>query len=82
MVAETFGSALNGDQSSTLQYVVTFSSQHGMVWVGLDAAHGYKDHGDNRLGCQLGVLAQTTSNVPKKNGFGRRVAELLIKLNH
>ncbi len=53
----TCGSAVNGDQSSTLQYLVTLSNQHGMLWVGLDSAHGYKDHGINRLGCQLGVVA-------------------------
>jgi NAD(P)H dehydrogenase (quinone) len=83
----TCGSALNGDQSSTLQYFVTFSSQHGMYWVGLDAAHGYKDHGVNRLGCQLGVVAQTTTDIADKADLatakylGRRVAELVIKLD-
>jgi multimeric flavodoxin WrbA len=56
----TSGSALNGDQTSTLQYLVTLSNQHGMLWVGLDSAIGFKDRGINRLGCQLGVVAQSS----------------------
>lgn len=84
----TCGSALNGDQSSTLQYLVTFSSQHGMYWCSLDSAHGYNDHGINRLGCQLGVVAQSTSEVVNKTDIatarylGRRVAELTVRINN
>ncbi|MDH5179033.1 MAG: flavodoxin family protein [Gammaproteobacteria bacterium] len=82
----TCGSAQNGDQSGTLQYLITFASQHGMYWVSLDSAHGYKDSGVNRLGCQLGVVAQATSgNVEKADlataaYLGKRVAELIKKL--
>ncbi|UPW17453.1 hypothetical protein M0C34_14570 [Agarivorans sp. TSD2052] len=36
-----------------------FANQHGMLWVGLDTASGYGEHGLNRLGCQLGVVAQS-----------------------
>ena len=84
----TCGGALNGDQSTTLQYLVTFASQQGMYWVGLDSAHGHKDHGVNRLGCQLGVVAQSNSQVAHKadlataKHLARRVAELVIKLNN
>lgn len=53
----TCGSAPNGDQSSTLMYLITFANQHGMLWVGLDSAFGFVDHGVNRLGCQKGLVA-------------------------
>jgi len=53
----TSGSALNGDQSSTLQSLNTFACQHGMLWAGVDSACGYSDKGVNRLGCQLGATA-------------------------
>lgn len=53
----TCGGAPNGDQSSTLQYFVTLANQHGMIWVGLDTAHGFKNGHLNPLGCQLGVTA-------------------------
>jgi len=53
----TCGSAINGDQSSTLTYMNTLANQHGMLWIGLDSAYGFKDHGINRLGCQMGVTA-------------------------
>ena len=59
----TCGTAPNGDQSSTLQYLTIFASQHGMLWAGLDSAFGYIDHGVNRFGCQLGVVAQLTNNL-------------------
>lgn len=55
----TAGSGLNGDQTSTLQYFSTLASQHGMIWVGLDAPFSDKDKNVNRLGCQLGVTAHS-----------------------
>ncbi|MDB9953821.1 flavodoxin family protein [Porticoccaceae bacterium] len=54
----TSGSALNGDQSSTLQYMATLASQHGMVWIGLESATQHEKKID-RLGCQLGVVSQS-----------------------
>jgi multimeric flavodoxin WrbA len=53
----TSGTALNGDQSSTLQYMVTLASQHGMLWVGLEGSPQNKMI--DRLGCQLGVVSQS-----------------------
>jgi multimeric flavodoxin WrbA len=82
----TCGSAMNGDQAGTLQYLVTLSNQHGMLWVGLDAAHGYKDHGINRLGCQLGVVAHSPdgrvneSDLETAHYLGRRVAEQVFRM--
>ncbi len=55
----TSGTGLNGDQASTLQYFVTLASQHGMIWVGLDAPFSNTEKGVNRLGCQLGVTSHS-----------------------
>jgi len=82
----TCGSAANGDQTSTLQYLVTLSNQHGMFWVGLDSAIGFNDKGVNRLGCQLGVVAQSTDGVANETDLasaqylGQRVTELALRL--
>ncbi|MCC2605742.1 flavodoxin family protein [Planctobacterium marinum] len=82
----TSGIAPNGDQTSTLQYLVTLSSQHGMLWVGLDTPIGKEGKMLNRLGCQLGVAAQINSNCinPVDHNtaryLGTRVASLSKKL--
>lgn len=54
----TSGGAMNGDQSSTLQYIQTLAGQHGMLWLGLDKTTGTGELGLNRLGTQAGVVAQ------------------------
>ncbi len=83
----TSGTGLNGDQSSTLQYFITLASLHGMLWLGLDAAYGYKDHGVNRLGNQLGVVAQTTDSTVNAidlltaKYLGQRVVKFALKLS-
>ncbi len=81
----TCGSAPNGDQSSTLQYFSTLASQHGMIWLGLDSAFGFKDHDINRLGCQLGVVAQAVNGIANETDLksaqylGQRISGLLEK---
>ncbi len=83
----TSGTGLNGDQSSTLQYFITLASQHGMLWVGLDTAHGHQNHGVNRLGSQLGVVAQTTDSSANRVDLltaaylGQRVARFAKRLD-
>lgn len=83
----TCGSAPNGDQTSTLNYLITLASQHGMYWVGLDLAHGYRDQGLNRLGCQLGVVALSVDGVADEvdllsaKYLGQRVVGLVSKLS-
>ncbi|MDA9556970.1 flavodoxin family protein [Vibrio sp.] len=83
----TCGIALNGDQSSSLQCMNTFASQHGMIWVGLDTAVGYRDHGVNRFGCNLGVVAQSFGSIANEvdtasaTHLGSRVARLVERLN-
>lgn len=54
----TSGGALNGDQSSTLQYLNTLASQHGMIWLGLDKMTESGELKLNRLGTQLGIASQ------------------------
>lgn len=56
----TSGTGLNGDQASTLQYFSILASQHGMIWVGLDAPFNDTKKSVNRLGCHLGVTACST----------------------
>ncbi|MGL1934639.1 MAG: flavodoxin family protein [Fibrobacterales bacterium] len=81
----TCGGAPNGDQGNTLQYMQTFASQHGMYWVSLDVHNGL-NKGLNRLGCQLGVVAQSEGGKPKEEDIataaylGKRVVTLLNKL--
>lgn len=58
----TCGSAPNGDQTVSLQYLTTLSSQHGMLWVGLDVAHDSDNNSINPLGSQLGVTALSVNS--------------------
>ena len=83
----TSGTGLNGDQSSTLQYMATLASQHGMLWVNIDASYGTECSTLNRLGCQLGVVSQTTNTVAHQvdlataKHLGHRVAKLTLRLS-
>lgn len=83
----TSGSALNGDQTSTLQYFSTLASQQGMYWVGIDAVYQTHDTPRDRLGCQLGVVAQSSNGKVHKTDLetakylGIRVSSLALKLN-
>ena len=84
----TSGSGLNGDQSSTLQYLSTLASQHGMVWVGLDAPYSDTTKAVNRLGCHLGVTAHSLDgkahdiDLESAKYLSRRVAKFTHKLNN
>lgn len=77
----------SGDKLSTLQYLVTFAMQHGMIWVG----QGEMNNGTiNRLGSTMGVMAQVGSTEPAANipqgdletaeGYGARLAAITAKL--
>jgi NAD(P)H dehydrogenase (quinone) len=82
----TSGTAPNGDQAATLQYFATLAAQHGMLWVGLDLAQGFNDRSLNRLGCQLGVVAEASAGFVDKIDvataihLGRRVADVAKRL--
>lgn len=83
--AFTVGSNYAGDQLSTIQYLKTLASQHGMLWAGLDIPGGYEKNTPNRLGAQGGVIAQTRDGEIHKDDLltakhlGARVAGLLKK---
>ena len=82
----TSGTGLNGDQTNTLHYLSTLASQHGMLWVNLDLSYGPNNVSLNRLGCQLGVVAQTYDHSVNKIDLatalhlGKRVAKLAKRL--
>jgi len=57
----TISANLSGDKLSTLQYFMTLSMQHGMVWVGMP---GMGDGTLNRLGSNSGLMAQVGSTSP------------------
>lgn len=81
----TSGGALNGDQTCTLQYFSTLASQHGMCWLGISAVSN-EDEGMqiNRLGCQLGVVAQSKSvsahkvDLQTAASLGQRIVNQLL----
>lgn len=83
----TSGSSLNGDQTCTLQYFSTLASQHGMCWLGVSAEPNKDEKLQiNRLGCQLGVVAQSTTDSVHKvdlqttKSLGERIVNQLLKL--
>lgn len=83
----TNSSAMAGDKSSTLDYLVTFAAQHGMIWVGLGLPPGWNssrgsERDLNRLGFFAGAAAQSDIDKPDvpeadlrtATHLGRRVA--------
>lgn len=84
----TSGTGLNGDQTGTLNYLATFSNQHGMIWVGLDLAQGGAEPQPlNRLCCQIGIVAESVNgrvneiDVRTAKYLGGRVADFVNKLS-
>ncbi|HCR85311.1 MAG TPA: NADPH-dependent FMN reductase [Alphaproteobacteria bacterium] len=91
----TNSGSLSGDKQGTLQYLVTFAMQHGMVWVGQgeppasSTEHGGKPEQINRMGSQTGLMTQSDNAAPEitpSKGdietaklFGKRVAETTVK---
>jgi len=85
----TNSATLNGDKFSTLQYFITLSQQHGMLWagMGMHAANAKASTRDdvNHLGGYAGLLATTPSDASVDEmvagdlatavKFGERVAE-------
>lgn len=67
----TNSGSLNGDKFNSLMQLVTFASQHGMIWVSLgledESSKAPNKRGDahciNRLGSFLGAMAQS-ENLP------------------
>jgi len=78
---------LSGDKLSTLQYLLTFAMQHGMVWAGLNIMG---NDTINRLGSSIGVMAHASSttaahamhqgDLDTSKAYGARVAQVAAKL--
>ncbi|WP_261845001.1 flavodoxin family protein [Aliamphritea ceti] len=93
----TCGSALNGDQAATLQYMATLANQQGMLWLGLSSTGeqpAQNEEGDtetlgiNRLGCQAGVVAQSADGTVDPRDLataaylGKRITEQLMRFKN
>ena len=86
----TISSSLSGDKLSTLQYFITLTMQHGMVWVGQPMKPGREENAMNRIGSNSGVMAQVGPTSPAEDipqgdldtakAYGERVAAVATKL--
>jgi len=74
----TISGSPSGDKLNTLQTLMIFAMQHGMVWVGL-ADLPQNEEGTNRLGSFSGVMAQAGQVAPEvePNEADRKSAERL-----
>jgi multimeric flavodoxin WrbA len=83
----TISASPSGDKLSTLQYFITLSMQHGMIWVGQPALN---DGTTNRLGSNSGLMAQVgatspAADIPQSDldtakAYGERVRAVTAKL--
>ena len=83
----TISASPSGDKLSTIQYFITLSMQHGMIWVGQPALN---DGTINRIGSNSGVMAQVGPTSPAEDipqgdldtakAYGERVAAVAAKL--
>ena len=83
----TISANLSGDKLSTLQYLLTFAMQHGMVWAGLNIMG---NDTINRLGSSIGVMAHASTttaahamhqgDLDTAKAYGARVAQVAAKL--
>ena len=73
----TISGSPSGDKLNTLQSLMIFAMQHGMVWVG-NAEMPHNEEGINRLGSFSGLMAQAGQVAPEvePNAADRRTAEL------
>ncbi|HJW72286.1 MAG TPA: flavodoxin family protein [Geothrix sp.] len=74
----TISGSPSGDKLNTLQSLMIFAMQHGMIWVG-NAEMPYNGEGINRLGSFTGVMAQAGQVAPdiEPNEADRKSAERL-----
>jgi NAD(P)H dehydrogenase (quinone) len=83
----TISASPSGDKLSTIQYFITLSMQHGMVWVGQPSMN---DGTINRIGSNSGLMAQVgptspAADIPEGDldtarQYGQRVAQVAKKL--
>lgn len=67
----TNSGGLHGDKQTTLIYLVTLASQHGMIWIPLtvpagnpSGKHGGQPEDLNRVGASLGLMTQSDQSEP------------------
>ncbi len=87
----TNSATMNGDKGSTIQYLITLSMQHGMIWVGtglMPANSSTAQRNDvNYVGGFSGALAQSPSDLGPEGGplpgdletarlYGERIAQI------
>jgi NAD(P)H dehydrogenase (quinone) len=86
----TNSAALNGDKSSTLNYLFTLAMQHGGIWVSQGVmpsnSKSAQRNDANYLGCYSGAMAQSPSDagagemapgdLETARSFGERVADV------
>jgi multimeric flavodoxin WrbA len=83
----TISASPSGDKLSTIQYFITLSMQHGMIWVGQPSMN---DGTINRIGSNSGLMAQVgptspAADIPEGDldtarQYGQRVAHVAKKL--
>ncbi len=87
----THSSGLSGDKLNTLQQLMIFAMQHGMIWVGLDLLPNQEKENFklNRLGSWTGLMTQSemTNGIPlieddleTAKYFGQRVAKITKRM--
>ena len=84
----TISGSPSGDKLNTLQSMMIFAMQHGMVWIG-NADMPYNEEGINRLGSFTGLMAQAGQVAPevepneadRKSAvrLGQRLAEASVR---
>lgn len=84
----TISGSPSGDKLNTLQSLMIFAMQHGMVWIG-NADMPYNEEGINRLGSFTGLMAQAGQVAPevepneadRKSAvrLGQRLAEASVR---
>ena len=74
----TISGSPSGDKLNTLQSMMIFAMQHGMVWIGLSDLP-QNDEGTNRLGSFSGVMGQAGQVAPEvePNEADRKSAQRL-----
>ncbi len=90
----TVSASQNGDKLLTIEQLIIFACQHGMIWCSLGLLPGNNSSKGsvndlNRLGCTSGAMAQANadqgnegmieSDLKTMEHLGRRVAELANK---
>lgn len=93
----TVSHSLSGDKLSTLNQLIIFAMQHGMIWAGFEALNESPDNQPgksdvvNRMGAYLGAIGQAENDSPEVTPpsgdlqtawlYGERIATIIHALN-